>query len=127
MTERPDAGRREELGAALAHEIEGHLLAAAHRDAARREASALCARLPWLTAAQAEDVSHHYMQQRLDVTRMMLRVLTDRAEQLRHEYETRYAALRRTLLKRHAAAACALLAGLGAGGTVLWLALERTG
>ncbi|MGV9253654.1 hypothetical protein [Streptomyces sp. NPDC003697] len=108
-----------EQPARLVNEVEGYLLAQAERDRARREAAALCARLPWLTGAQADDVTHHYVRQRLDITRQTLRTIADRAEQLRHEYETRYAALRRELLRRHAAFACALLAGAGTLVTVL--------
>ncbi|GAA2271268.1 hypothetical protein GCM10010145_54700 [Streptomyces ruber] len=98
-----------EQAAVLVNEVEGHLLARAERDRARREAEALCARLPWLTGAQAEDVRRHYTEQRLDLTRELLRATVARAEELRGEYEARYATLRRGLLKRHAACASAVL------------------
>ncbi|MDG9720047.1 hypothetical protein [Streptomyces sp. DH24] len=89
-------------------------MARAYRDQARREAEELCARLPWLTSGQAEDLSRHYVQRRLAVTRRMLRDTAERAAELRAEYEARYAALRRDLLRRHAVCACAVLAcGVG--------------
>ncbi|MCL6732204.1 hypothetical protein PWE32_08190 [Streptomyces neyagawaensis] len=75
----------------------------------------MCARMPWLTTAQAEDVTAHYLRRRMDLTRQILLATTERAGQLREEYETRYAALRRSLLRRHAACACALLACAGLG------------
>ncbi|MET7293042.1 hypothetical protein ABZS79_13015 [Streptomyces griseoloalbus] len=111
-------GRHPEDGqvSALVAEAEGHLMAQAHLDAARREAGELCAELSWLTAAQAEDVERHYVRRRLDFTRVMLRSTAERAAQLRQEYETRYAELRRDVLTRHAVCALAVLtaaAGLG--------------
>jgi hypothetical protein len=96
-------------GRLLADDVEGYLLACAHHEQARREAADLCAGLPWLTAAQAEDVTRHYVRRRGDITRRMLLDTVERAAQLRQEYEARYAALRRDLLKRHAAGACAVL------------------
>ncbi|GAB7035741.1 hypothetical protein AB0G35_15480 [Streptomyces sp. NPDC021749] len=95
-------------GAALAHEVEGYLLVQAEREQARCEAEALCARLTWLTTGQAEDLTRHYTEQRLGLTRQALQATADRAKRLRGEYESRYAALRRALLRRHAACACLL-------------------
>jgi hypothetical protein len=109
---------------ALADEAEGYLLAHAHRDQARREAEELCARMPWLTAAQAEELTGHYVRRRLDVTRQLLHSTVRRAEELRQEYESRYAALRHTLLRRHAACACAVLACAG-GVSALTVLLTR--
>ncbi|MFJ4978479.1 hypothetical protein ACIP6X_24585 [Streptomyces coeruleorubidus] len=109
---------------ALADEAEGYLLAHAHRDQARREAEDLCARMPWLTTAQAEELIGHYVRRRLDVTRQLLRSTVRRAEELRQEYESRYAALRHTLLRRHAACACAVLACAG-GVSALTVLLTR--
>ncbi|MFI8194882.1 hypothetical protein ACIF8T_40385 [Streptomyces sp. NPDC085946] len=112
---RPDAAYK--VGPpGLAEEAEGYLLAHAHQEQARREAEELCADLPWLTAAQAEDLTRHYVRRRLDVSREMLRATVRRAAELRREYESRYADLRRDLLKRHAVLACAVLAcATGAG------------
>ncbi|WP_367320424.1 hypothetical protein [Streptomyces sp. HUAS ZL42] len=103
-------------GGALANEVEGYLLAQAEREQAQREAEVLCARLPWLTTGQAEDLTRHYTEQRLGLTRQALQATADRAERLRGEYEARYAALRRTLLRRHAACACLLVAFSAAAG-----------
>ncbi len=105
----------------VADEAEGFLLARAHHEQAHREAEALCARLPWLTTVQAEDVTHHYVRQRIDISRQVLLATVQRAAELRQEYEARYAALRRALLKRHAAGACAVLACAGGVGTLACL------
>ncbi|CAL9330786.1 hypothetical protein [Streptomyces sp. enrichment culture] len=94
---------------ALVKEIEGYLLAQAAREQAHREAEALCARLPWLTRTQAEDVTRHYVDQRLAIHRQMLRATVRRGHELRREYETRYEALRHRLLARHVVCACAVL------------------
>ncbi|MBV7694264.1 hypothetical protein KWI83_00905 [Streptomyces sp. TRM70350] len=107
---------------ALANEVEGYLIARAEQEEARREAEELCSRLPWLTTAQAEDLTRHHIDQRLEVTRRILRRSVRRADQLHQAYEARYAELRRTLLKRHAACGCALLAcatAIGAATAVL--------
>ncbi|WP_409468721.1 hypothetical protein [Streptomyces sp. HC307] len=106
---------------ALAAEAEGYLLAQAHHRDARREAKALCARMPWLTTAQAEEVTHHYIEQRIDLTRRMLQATAQRAVELRQEYEDRYAVLRRDLRKRHVACACAVMACVGAISTLWYL------
>ncbi|GGS36558.1 hypothetical protein AB0E75_32175 [Streptomyces griseoviridis] len=98
---------------ALAHQVEGYLLVHAERERAEREAAVLCARLPWLTTAQADDLTRHYTEQRLVLTRRTLQATVERAEALRREYEARYAALRRELLKRHAAGASLLLLTVG--------------
>ncbi|MEU2542331.1 hypothetical protein [Streptomyces iakyrus] len=111
-----------EPGSVLADETEGYLLAHAHRDQAQREAEELCAGMPWLTTAQAEKLTAHYVRRRLDVTRQLMLGTVRRAAELRQEYENRYAQLRRALLRRHAAGACAVLAcaaGVGAVAGVL--------
>ncbi|MFJ6386963.1 hypothetical protein ACIQJT_05085 [Streptomyces sp. NPDC091972] len=107
---------------ALAAEAEGYLLLRSHYDDARREAGELCAEMPWLTTAQAEDLAHHYCERRMLLARHMLRVTVQRADQLCQEYENRYQELRRALLKRHAACASAVMAcaaGVGAAVGVL--------
>ena len=112
-----------EVDSAVADEAAGYLLVHDHHVQACREAAELCERLPWLTTAQAEDVSRQYVRQRVGLTRLMLRATVERAEQLRGEYEARYAELRRELLRRHALAACALVACAGgASGLVCLLA-----
>lgn len=96
-------------------------MAQAHLDEARREADELCAGLPWLTSTQAEELTHRYVQRRLDFTRRMLRSTVERAAQLREEYEARYLQLRRGLFRRHVACACAVLACACALGTLTGL------
>jgi hypothetical protein len=96
-------------GAALANQIEGFLLAEAERARARREAEDFCGLLPWLTTAQAEDLAGHYAEQRLELTRQMLRRTVDRAAELRCEYQARYDQLRRRLLTYHTVCACLLV------------------
>ncbi|MFE9115076.1 hypothetical protein ACFYN9_36485 [Streptomyces collinus] len=111
-----------EPSSVLADETEGYLLAHSHRDEAQHEAEDLCARMPWLTTAQAEELTAHYVRRRLDVTRQLMLGTVRRAAELRQEYESRYAELRRALLRRHAAGACAVLAcaaGVGAAAGVL--------
>ncbi|MFH8291982.1 hypothetical protein [Streptomyces sp. NPDC018059] len=98
--------------AAIAVEAEGFLIAHGHREAAHREARALCEKLPWLTTAQAEDLTRHYVHHRMALSRHMLTTTAGRAQEIREEYETRYQQLRRVLLKRHAAWASTLMACL---------------
>ncbi|MET7737495.1 hypothetical protein ABZT02_40175 [Streptomyces sp. NPDC005402] len=101
----------------LATEAEGYLLVHGHHDDAHREAGELCARMPWLSTAQAAEVAHHYCELRMALTRHLLLGTVRRADQLRQEYEARYDELRQELLKRHAACASAVLAcaaGVGA-------------
>lgn len=73
MTEDPAAGAPQARAPSLAVQVEGYLLLRAEREQARREAAALCARLPWLTSAQADDLACHYTEQRLGLTRHVLR------------------------------------------------------
>ncbi|MGC9379452.1 hypothetical protein [Streptomyces sp. MH13] len=94
----------------IAAEAEGFLLAREHRQAAHREAQALCDALPWLTTAQAEDLTRHYVAHRLRLSREMFEATLCRADELGREYEARYLRLRRDLLRRHGAWASALLA-----------------
>ncbi|CAM5356990.1 hypothetical protein [Streptomyces fumanus] len=105
------SGRGGDRHPSVAAEAEGYLLARSRHDEALRDAEALCARLPWLTGAQADDLTRQYVRQHIDLSRRMLLAVLERADGLRQEYEQRYADLRRRLLKGHAAWACALLAG----------------
>ncbi|MFF8873341.1 hypothetical protein [Streptomyces massasporeus] len=107
--------------ATFINQVEGYLLLQAEQEQARHEAAALCDRLPWLTTAQAQDLSHHYINHRLTLTRNALQAIADRAAALQAEYETRYTGLRHTLLKRHALLAVLLLIGAGTASTVVWL------
>lgn len=96
--------------AALANDVEGYLRAQTDLEEARRAAEAFCARLPWLTTAQAEDVARHFADEHVQLTREMLTRTVRRAAELRGEYQARYDELRHRLLVRHTMAACALLA-----------------
>ncbi|MEU0213876.1 hypothetical protein ABZ281_01735 [Streptomyces sp. NPDC006265] len=115
----------DERRSVLADETEGYLLAHAHRDRAQREAEELCARMPWLTTAQTEELTGHYVRRRLDVTRQAILDTARRADELRREYESRYADLRRALLRRHAAGACAVLACAAGAGSLAAGVLTR--
>ncbi|OIJ64700.1 hypothetical protein WN71_027615 [Streptomyces mangrovisoli] len=98
-------------------------MARSEREQAQREAEALCARLPWLTTGQAEDLTRHFTEQRLGLTRQALQVTADRATRLRGEYEARYAELRRALRIRHTLGACLLVTFCtGAGSATALLA-----
>ncbi|MFF9094586.1 hypothetical protein ACF1AY_09060 [Streptomyces sp. NPDC014776] len=105
--------------AVLANEVEGFLLAEADRERARRDAEAFCARLPWLTTAQAEEVARLYTEEHIELTRQRLRQTLRRAAELRQEYEARYAELRHRLLVRHAVCASAVLACATGASTAL--------
>ncbi|MCF3130987.1 hypothetical protein IPZ69_11530 [Streptomyces olivochromogenes] len=105
----------------MATDVEGYLIAHAEREQAQREAEGLCARLPWLTTGQAEDLTRHYTEQRLGLTRQALQATADQAKRLRGEYEAHYRALRRTLLQRHVVIACVLLGSITAVNTLMWL------
>ncbi|MDO0926640.1 hypothetical protein QQY24_14910 [Streptomyces sp. TG1A-8] len=126
MTSAPSSGSPDRQGAVLACEVEGFLLLQAEREQARREAENLCAKLPWLTTAQAEDLARHYTEQRLGLTRQALQSFADRAARLRGEYEARYATLRRRLLKYHALSASVVLAATASAAAAVSL-LARGG
>ncbi|MFI2378166.1 hypothetical protein ACH5AO_24370 [Streptomyces sp. NPDC018964] len=104
----------------IAAEAEGFLLAQEHRQDAHREAQALCGALPWLTTAQAEDLTRHYVAHRLRLSRQMFEATLRRADELGREYEARYLRLRRDLLRRHGAWASCLLVRAAAVSGALW-------
>lgn len=113
---RPHTGE----GSALVGEIEGYLKARTCYLQAREEAETLRSKIPWMTTAQADEITRHYIEQRISLTR---RALVHYVDDLREQYETRYRELRRDLLKRHAAVACAVLAGstgVTAAACTLW-------
>ncbi|MFJ2257294.1 hypothetical protein ACIOKD_02935 [Streptomyces sp. NPDC087844] len=107
---RPDHPAPREAVTGIAAQAEGFLLARSCHQEAHREAEALCIAMSWLTAAQAQDVTHHYVDRRMALTRHMLATTAERARGLRKEYETRYQQLRHHLLRRHAAWGSALVA-----------------
>ncbi|GAA2608377.1 hypothetical protein [Streptomyces lienomycini] len=108
----------------IAAQAEGYLRAQAHYDEARTEAEALCSRMPWMTTAQAEDFTRHYVDHRLVLVRVMLSATVARAGELRQEYEGRYLHLRRDLLRRHAAGVSVALASAAALHTAAWFWLR---
>ncbi|MEU9151134.1 hypothetical protein AB0D59_11400 [Streptomyces sp. NPDC048417] len=83
---------------ALIGQIEGHLLLAATREEGRRAAARLADRVGWLTDTQRADLERHYETEYLELTRSSWLRTTERGEQLRREYETRYQSLRQRLL-----------------------------
>ncbi len=113
-----------DTAARLGAEAEGYLMARTHWTEAGREAQNLCAALPWLTAAQTEELTRHYIAHRIAVSRRMLAATVQRADELRREYEERYEQLRRGLIRRHAVWACCLL-GCAAGIGSLSVAVAR--
>lgn len=116
------SGPPDRPGSGLDNEVEGYLLLHAERDQAQHEAETLCSRLPWLTTAQAEDLTRRYIEQRLGLTRQALQITANRADRLRAEYEARYTALRQTLLTWHATCASLTVAAASTAGTSLyWL------
>jgi hypothetical protein len=102
-----------QAAAAAVNEVEGFLLVQAEWDTACREGEEFAGRLPWLTATQHEEVARRYAEQRMRLSRQMLRTVVSRAHSLRHEYENRYTDLRDRLLKLSTFAVCA---------AVLWTA-----
>lgn len=89
--------RRREIASGIAA-LEGYLLSQAEISDARREAEAFADRLPWLTTAERSEVVRLYAEDHLDVSRRVLRRITDRCRELRAEYTARYELLRRRLL-----------------------------
>ncbi|WP_128380048.1 hypothetical protein [Streptomyces cavernae] len=106
--------------AAAVNEIEGFLLLHAEREAAHREAREFTDRMPWLSTAEREEISRHYVEQRGQLTELMLRTVVNRAHSLRHEYESRYRLLRARLLKTGVVVVCAAL--LWTAGLTTWFA-----
>ncbi|MEU7241334.1 hypothetical protein [Streptomyces sparsogenes] len=104
--------------------LEGYLLCQREFGDARTEAEAYADRLPWLTAAQREEVVRLYAEERVELSRRMLRRIADRCEELRAEYTARYEELRRRLLYRCVAVVLVALTVLAVMGAVaLWAAL----
>ncbi|KUL55228.1 hypothetical protein ADL22_01780 [Streptomyces sp. NRRL F-4489] len=77
------------------NEIEGYLLWEAEKERARVRAEEFCARLPWLTTAQREDVVRHYRADQREQSRAYLERVAARSAELRTAYEDAYRALRR--------------------------------
>ncbi|WP_406431607.1 hypothetical protein OHB00_04925 [Streptomyces sp. NBC_00631] len=83
---------------ALVGQVEGHLLLAATREEGRRAAARLADRIGWLTDTQRADLEAHFEAEYLSLARTSWQRTSERGEQLRREYETRYQALRQRLV-----------------------------
>ncbi|MEW1777308.1 hypothetical protein [Streptomyces sp. NPDC086777] len=93
---------------ALVTQVEGHLLLSATREEGRRAAARLADCFGWLTETQRADLVQHFENEYMAVARLSWQRTSHRAEQLRHEYESRYRSLRRRLVAC-CLGACALL------------------
>ncbi|MFI1767136.1 hypothetical protein ACH41H_34490 [Streptomyces sp. NPDC020800] len=82
----------------LVQEIEGHLLLAAAREEGRTAAVRVASRLGWLTDSQRDDLERNFETEYLTLARTSWRHTAERAEELRHTYESRYRALRQRLV-----------------------------
>ncbi|MFE0807883.1 hypothetical protein ACFW4M_18200 [Streptomyces sp. NPDC058794] len=123
MTDRHLHGPAPGVASGIAAEAEGFLLAREHRQDAHREAQALCGALPWLTTAQAEELTRHYVAHRLRLSREMFETTLRRADELGREYEARYLRLRRDLLRRHGVwASCLLVCAAAVSGALCTVA-----
>ncbi|KUH40369.1 MULTISPECIES: hypothetical protein [Streptomyces] len=92
----------------------GRPLHRTHSREARAEGEAFARRMPWLTAAQHEEVARLYAEDRVESSARLLGRTTARCGELREEYAAHYDRLRRRLLCAGAATlltAAALCAG----------------
>ncbi|MFB7635994.1 hypothetical protein ACFC0M_34315 [Streptomyces sp. NPDC056149] len=97
MNDETGAGGDVRMAEAI-NEIEGFLLWEAERERARTRAAEFCARLPWLTTAQREDVAAHYCREQHETTRSYLERVAARSAALRAEYEVAYRTVRRRMV-----------------------------
>jgi hypothetical protein len=106
---RPTPERRAPHGSAQRgiQELEGLLLWEDHKQRALSEAETFARQLPWLTPAQQREVEHHYATVRISDSIASLEHTRTRARELRAEYATRYAQLRRRLVRATALLLCA--------------------
>ncbi|MGP3998871.1 hypothetical protein [Streptomyces sp. 8N706] len=94
---RPSAhgnAQQHEAASGIAH-LEGYLICQTEVGNARAEAEAFACRMPWLTTAQHDEVVRLYTDERLELSRKVLRAVVDRCHALNSEYSARYATLRR--------------------------------
>lgn len=91
-----------EIAAAI-NEVEGYLLYQAELQTASEEAEAFVRRMPWLTTAQKEEVARHYADQRIELSKHLIRAIATRCGELRDEYTARYEKLRQRLMCMSAA------------------------
>jgi hypothetical protein len=81
-------------------DLEGYLMAHAGVLDARTRAEAFADALPWLTAAEREEIIRLYTDDDIVRTRRAWETVAQRAQELREEYAVRYAELRWRLLRR---------------------------
>ncbi|MDQ0938557.1 hypothetical protein [Streptomyces sp. V1I1] len=93
--------------AAGINKIEGYLLYQAELRTARSEAEAFARSMPWLTTAEQDEIARRYAEQRVNLSKQMLRAIAARCTELNSTYTARYLALRRRLLSL--SVACLLL------------------
>ncbi|HSA49442.1 MAG TPA: hypothetical protein VLH10_04925 [Yinghuangia sp.] len=74
--------------------LDGYLYWQGRLAAAHHHAQAIADRLPWLSAAEREDLVRVLATAHTDMARATVRHICDRADQLRAEYEERYRRLR---------------------------------
>jgi hypothetical protein len=86
--------RFEETAAGIAR-LEGYLLNQAALRDAREQADAFARTLTWLGPSEQEEISDRLTHHHLRLRREMLAAIVARAQELRGEYEGRYACLRR--------------------------------
>ncbi|WP_262009089.1 hypothetical protein [Streptomyces sp. FIT100] len=80
------------------NQLDGYLYWQAELAEARREATAFCDRLSWLTTGERRDLEEEYARARVDMAKAATRRIAGRCIELRAEYEARYQRLRRRTL-----------------------------
>ncbi|MFE7775166.1 hypothetical protein ACFU5O_14925 [Streptomyces sp. NPDC057445] len=91
------------------HQLDGYLYWQAELAEARREATAFCEKLPWLTTGERRELEEQYTRARVDMSKAATRRIADRCTELRVEYEARYQYLRRRTIAVTLATGCFLL------------------
>ncbi|MFJ7345536.1 hypothetical protein ACIQU3_35270 [Streptomyces sp. NPDC101110] len=83
---------------AFHNEVEGHLLAAAAHEEARRAAARVARGFDWLPAEQRAEVERRFAAEHLALARASWQRTVRRGEELRDEYEALYRRLRARML-----------------------------
>ncbi|MFF7892814.1 hypothetical protein ACFZDI_13145 [Streptomyces sp. NPDC007907] len=83
---------------AFHNDVEGHLLAAAAHQEARRAAARFTSGLDWLSAEQRAEVERRFAAEHLGLARASWQRTARRGRELRDEYEALYRRLRARLL-----------------------------
>ncbi|MFE3323410.1 hypothetical protein [Streptomyces sp. NPDC059176] len=90
-------------------QLDGYLYWQAELTQARREATAFCDTLPWLTSGERRELEEEYARARVDMSKMITRRIAHRCWELRAEYEARYQHLRRRTTAAALATGCLVL------------------